>query len=123
VDLGRFGPHPDVVPVERDVERADEKLHALDALDLAGEPPREVVAPGRDPDQHDALGTVVALEDLVRDARDRPPDLALVQQLGGAHQNETPRRLRGRAPMSNCMFPRLPSRPRRTGLKGEVVAP
>ena len=36
-------PKPDVIAVERDVEHADRHARTLDALDLIGEPPSEVV--------------------------------------------------------------------------------
>ena len=83
VDLGRLGPHADVVAVERDVEDADGQPHALDPLDLAGEPPGEVVPAGGDPDEREALGALVPLEDLVRDPRDGAADLLLLHQARG----------------------------------------
>ena len=57
----------------------------------------QVVTPRGDPDQHDALGALVALEDLVRDARGRSADLRLVHEPGdrlarlrGHHENGRP---------------------------------
>ena len=80
MDLRGLGPHPDVVPVERDVDDPDPDRHALDAFDLLGQAPGQVVAPGRDPRQHQAAGSLVAFEYLVGDAGDGPADLPAVQQ-------------------------------------------
>ena len=66
-------PHQ-VVAVERDVEGAGGHLVLVDALRMAGEPPGERHAARADADQRQLLQAAVALEDLVRDARQRPPD-------------------------------------------------
>ena len=70
----------DVVAVEGDVELAEVEL---DAGALGDEPPqalRERHAAGVDPDERDRVEVLVALDDLVGDARERPLDRFAVQQ-------------------------------------------
>ena len=128
MDLGCLRAHTDVVAVEGDVEDADRDGHGLYPIDLGCQPPSQVVAPGRDPHQDQAPRTLVPLEDLVGDAGDRAADLARVEQPPALderrhgrciRQKETPRGCRG-ASWSVLKPSRLPSRPHRTGLKGEV---
>src|SRR5581483_10096959 len=97
VDLGRLGAHADVVAIEGDVENADRHPGALDPLDLRRKTAGKLISARGDPDQHQTLRALVALEDLVRDPGDRPADLDPVEEPDGAHQNETPSRARGRA--------------------------
>jgi hypothetical protein len=132
VDLGRLGVQPDVVPVEGDVEGTDRHGGAFDAFDLPGQAKREVVAPGGDPDQRQAAGSLVPLQDLVGDAGDHPADLGGLQEASpfdeGAHRphpkpspaarkEETPRGGRGACACCNS----LASLPGLTGpdLKGK----
>ena len=61
----------DVVAVEAHVEGANGRAGALDLGDLVGEQGRERGAAANDADQGDALGSLVLLDDLMRDARER----------------------------------------------------
>src|SRR5439155_18752410 len=112
VDLGSLGPHPDVVAIERDVQGAHGDLDPLDAPDLDGQAPGQVVPPGGDPRQHQPTGALVPLDDLVGDPGDGPADLAGVHQpapldegghspprsTGRAGEIQTPRAWRGASP-------------------------
>ena len=80
VHLGRLGPQADVIAVEGDVEHAHRHRGALDALDLGGEPGREVVAAVRDAHEHDVIGALVALDDLVGDAGEGAANVVGVEQ-------------------------------------------
>src|SRR5439155_2999427 len=111
VHLRRFGPEPDVVAVEGDVQDPHRDVGALDAPDLRGQAPGQVVPPGGDADQGHAGGALVPFQDLVGDAGEGPADLRLVHQAGlrpsgsgarasarrCAHYEATPGRVRGRA--------------------------
>jgi hypothetical protein len=116
VHLRRLGPHPDIVAIEGDIQHADPDRAPLDPPDLGGQASRQVIAACRDADEHHALGTLVALEDLVRDARDRAPDLGLVHDPRLGHQGapaeglerRTPGRARGRASWSAGTRPHAP---------------
>ena len=70
------GSQPQVVAVHRDVER---RRRDLDALDLGHHGRRCGAASGdpagRDAEQDDVVGALVALEDLVRDAGQRAGDV------------------------------------------------
>src|SRR3989442_39542 len=74
------------------VDRPTLQLH-----DLRRQTPRQVVAFGHDPDQDEVAGAVVALHDLVRDARERSADLVRVHNrrleppLGDAHERSRSR--------------------------------
>ena len=61
----------EIIAIEADVERAKRYIGALDLLDLARKAMSEQVASGEDSDQGDVRGTMVGLENLVRDARER----------------------------------------------------
>ena len=115
MDLGGFGPQPDVVAVERDVQDAHGDLHAFDALDLAGQAAGQVVAAVGDADQHDALDAAIAFDDLVGDAGEGAADVVRLHD-SPAHTPTPPR-----AGEEACMnrIGRLPSRPHGTGFKGE----
>src|SRR5690606_40555772 len=65
--------------VERDVERSDGDLDALGAGDPLTDPAGEVDAAGGDPEEHQLFGALVALEDLVRDAGQRPVDVGSIE--------------------------------------------
>jgi hypothetical protein len=58
-------------------------MRPLDAFDLGRETSREMVAAVRDADEHEVRGTLVALDDLVGDARQRSPDVVGVEQRAG----------------------------------------
>src|SRR6266542_4464648 len=104
VDLGSLGPHPDVVPVKGDVKGSDRHHDALDALDLRGQAPGQVVAPGGDAGQDDPSGSLVPLQDLVGDPGERSSHLPFVQKASvldevrhpeGPDETRTPRGCRG----------------------------
>ena len=61
-----------VVAVERDVERAGRHLVLVDLADRARQAPGDRHAARPDADQRQLLDAAVALENLVRDARQRP---------------------------------------------------
>ena len=68
---GPTGVAHQVVAIERDVERAGRHVVAVDFLERAGEPPGERHAARADPDERQLVEAAVALENLVRDARQR----------------------------------------------------
>jgi hypothetical protein len=80
VHLRGLGLHPDVVAVEGDVERPNRHRDAFDALDLGGEPVREVIASVRDAHEHHAVRAFVTLDDLVGDAGEGAADVVGVEQ-------------------------------------------
>ena len=57
----------DVVAVEGDVERADGHVDVLELGDGVGQAAGDGEAPGVEADEHDVVGAVVALHDLVGD--------------------------------------------------------
>ena len=61
-----------VVAVERDVERAGRHLVVVDLGNRAREAAGNRNAAGPDADQGELLDAAIALENLVRDARERP---------------------------------------------------
>ena len=69
-----------VVAVHRHVEAADGHVGALDLGHRGAETLGERHAAGRDAEQDEVVGTLVALEDLVGDPAQRPGDVA-----GGEH--------------------------------------
>ena len=68
-----------VVAVHRHVELADRDGRALDGGDLLGDAPRQRHAAGVQAEQHQVGGALVALEQLVRDAGQRPGDVTGVE--------------------------------------------
>ena len=73
-------PQADVVAMEADVERADR--HGLpDAGQHCGQLVGDPHPTALQPDQHDAVGAVVAFDDLVGDAGERPADVVGAQDL------------------------------------------
>ena len=85
LDAGRLQAAVEVVAVERDVD--DPERHqrtALDLLQRAAQPLREVHAARADADEDQTLGVTVALDHLVRDPRERPLDRLAVHHLAGA---------------------------------------
>ena len=95
---------------------ADRHLGALDPLDLGGQPPGEMVAAVRDPDQHDVRRALVPLDDLVGDPGERAAHVLGVEELRSSYGN-APSGMRGGVWVARHLL--LPSRPRGTGLKGE----
>jgi len=85
-------PEADVVAVEGDVERAHGHGHALEALDGLGQAVGDGDAPGVEADEHDVVGAVVALDDLVGDAGVGPAQRVGVEHLGPTGERS------GRAP-------------------------
>src|SRR5262249_22312091 len=57
--------------VERDIERAGRHLVVVDVFDNRGNPLRQRHAAAANPDERQFLDTPVALEDLMRDSRQR----------------------------------------------------
>ena len=79
-DLGHRAGHdraePDVVPVEGHVDRADgHRVLGFDPGDGLAEPAGDPHPAALQTDQHHAVETVVALDDLVGDAGGRPTDI------------------------------------------------
>ena len=81
-DVGRVQDRRDgaqhVVAVEADVERADLHLAVLDLCDLVGEQAGDLRAAAHDAHEGDVVHPLVALHDLVRDAREGPVERLLV---------------------------------------------
>ena len=99
--------HHGVVAVERDVDRSERDLLPAPLLDQARKPLGERDTTRVDADEREAAEVVVALDDLVRDAGQRPSQSLGVQQDLG----------RSRA-VGDVRAHSAPFRPRRTGLKG-----
>jgi hypothetical protein len=78
---------PQVVPVERDVERADRHVEALESVDAGGQPAGQGNTAGRDAEQDRAGRSGGLLEDLVRYPVDHPV------QVGGGKNSFTVVRL------------------------------
>ncbi len=76
---GRDRSQADVVPVEGNVEGPDRHGDTFEGGDRVGEPPGQRDPPGVHPDEHDRLGAVIAFDDLVRDPRQRPPEVGSVE--------------------------------------------
>ena len=86
-----------VVAVHRDVERAVRDLGALDAGDPLGQPAGQRDAAGRDAEQDEVRGALVVLQDLVRDAGQRPLDVWCFEHRSGTvHGPDLLPRLTGR---------------------------
>ena len=64
----------EIIAIEADVERAERYVGAFDLLDLTRKAMSEQIASGEDSHQGDVRGTMVGLENLVRDARERSLD-------------------------------------------------
>ena len=71
---GADGGAHQVVAVERDVERAGRNLVLVDLADRVRQAPGQRHAARADADERERLEPAIALEDLVRDARQRPLD-------------------------------------------------
>ena len=72
--------HVHVVAVEGDVDLAEGELLARALLDEPAEALRDRHAARVDADERDRVEVLVALDDLVRDARERPADGLVVEQ-------------------------------------------
>ena len=75
-----------IVAVERHVERAHERMHAHQRLELTRQPFREGHAPRADADEHEVRQVGRALDDLMREAPQGAPELLGVELLH--HQGE-----------------------------------
>src|SRR5438552_2237818 len=90
-----------IVTVERDVERSDRDLGAVDRGDAVGQPLGQGHPARPEPDEREVDGAAVALEDLVADPREGPLERRLVEDLGLDHTSavrwakKTPRAGRG----------------------------
>ncbi len=92
----------EIVPVERDVEEADGNPDSFARQELGGEPPRERDAARPDPDENEAVGAALRLDDLLRHARHRTlhggrvhqPDFA-VRSRSVAHGGTARHHIRG----------------------------
>ena len=97
-----------VVAVEGDVDGAELDLIPAPLLDQAGQPLGDRDAAGVNPDQREPAEVVVALDDLVRDPRERALEAFGVQQVLTAVRS------------GECVLIPLPFRPLWTGLKGRA---
>ena len=61
----------------------------FERLDRGGEPVGEHDAPRVEADEHDVVGAVVALDDLVRDAGERPAQVRGVEDTGPERKDAT----------------------------------
>ena len=68
----------EIVAIEADVEAAERNPHTLDLLDLVDKLLCEQVAACHDTHERKVIATLVALEDLVCDARERAVDGSLI---------------------------------------------
>src|SRR5687768_6243907 len=78
----RRAPHGEIVAIERDVERADREVAAVNLRDLRDEAMGERDAPGPQADERDVGTAGVLLEDLVRDAGEGAVESGFVENLG-----------------------------------------
>jgi hypothetical protein len=98
--------------MEGDVELAEGDLGAAQLGDAAAQPLRNGHAPRVDPHEGDALEIRIALDDLVRDSRERALDRLGIEdslRFGG---------LRAQGALRALLTLRTPFRPHRTELKG-----
>ena len=72
----------EIIAIEADVERAERDFRALDLLDLTRKAMSEQIASGEDSHQGDIRCTMVGLENLVRDARERSLNFVCVHTDG-----------------------------------------
>jgi hypothetical protein len=69
-----------VVPVERDVDRAERKLDAAEVGDQVAKPLSEGHPARVDADESGALELGIALDDLVSDPRDCPAERVCIEE-------------------------------------------
>ena len=96
--IGAWADPRQVVAIEGDVERPDRDRCTLVLLDQRRQPPCERDAAAADADEDERVGAAVALDDLVRDARQRAADLIGVEDgaLGhGCSLAASPDRVKG----------------------------
>src|SRR5205823_8185527 len=77
----RRAAQPEVVAIERDVQRPHGQRGAVDLGDAGGEPMREGDAAGAQADEREVRRAAVLLEDLVRDAGEGPVERRFVENL------------------------------------------
>ena len=81
-----------IVAIEVDVENADRHLAVFEALDLRGQPLRQRNAAAADADEGQLVQILGLLQNLVRQADQRPVDLRGAHELsffaGGRHRLE-----------------------------------
>src|SRR5688500_3444321 len=77
----RRAPHVEIVAIERDVERADRQVAAVDLRDLRGEAMGDGDAAGPQADERDVGAAGVLLEDLVSDAGEGAVESGFVENL------------------------------------------
>ena len=82
-----LGDHRQVVAVERDVERPDRDLDPLVLGDRGRDPAGERDAATLDPDEQQAVGPGLLLDDLVGQADRRAADLVRGHDLTAAHRS------------------------------------
>jgi hypothetical protein len=63
---------PQIVAIQRDIERAGRHLVTVDVVNRPGNPPRQRHAAGPDADHRQIIEAAVALENLVGNAGQRP---------------------------------------------------
>src|SRR5205085_962437 len=85
--LGQHRAQADVVAIERHVERPHRHVGAVDVLQDSGQPVGDGDASGLEADDHHVVETVVALDDLVGDTHDRPPQVVGVHDLRPGNKN------------------------------------
>ena len=117
----------EVVPVHRHVQGAGERAHALESLDLRGQPPGQRDAAAVDAGQHDVAHALVPLGDLVRHAGDGAADAVGVEQeraraLGGGDRRRRGITHRGEL-RSGRGAPRGKKRTPSTDREGLMAAP
>ena len=112
MDDGLLPPGDGVVAVEGDVDGAELDLLPAPLLDQAGEPLGDRDAAGVDADEGDLAEVVVALDDLVRDPRERALEAFGVQQ---CLDRMAVGKVRAHSPVHSHPF-----RPLWTGLKGRA---
>ena len=87
LDDGLLGDEREVVAVERDVERPDRHGRALVLGDGVGDAAGERDAPALDPDEQQAVGAGLLLDDLVGEPDRRAADLVRGHDLTAAHRS------------------------------------
>ena len=85
--LGEDGAQPDVVPVERHVETAHNQIDALDLVERLGHAVGQGHPARLQADQDDVLDAPVALDHLVRHARQGTVDVSGGEDLGVGHEH------------------------------------
>ena len=71
-----------IVPVHRDVQAPDRRLHPSISLDFCGKPFGKMHAAPLDADEDEILRAFVLFQDLMGDPRERPVDAGLIKDQG-----------------------------------------